>query len=69
MMSEDSCFYMAHGINWNLAKVINLIREEADADFIMRETGIKRQPLQSIVSMLNFKDKKFYFIRGLFSDN
>jgi|GEM_PF-6242173 len=60
---------MSYGISWNLAKVISMIREEADAEFIMDETGIKRAPLQSIVSMLNFKDNKFYYIRGLFNDN
>ncbi len=60
---------MTRFFNWNLSKVISLIRQEADADFIMDETGIKRIPLQSIVSMVGSKDNKLYFIRGLFNDN
>lgn len=60
---------MAQVFNWDLSKVISLIRQEADAEFIMEETGIKRVPLQSIVGMLGLKDRKIYFIRGLFRDN
>jgi hypothetical protein len=60
---------MASSLNWDLSKVINLIRQEADADFIMSETGIKQVPLQSIVSMLGVKDRKLYYIRGLFKGN
>lgn len=60
---------MTRVFNWNLSKVISLIRQEADAELIMDETGIKRVPLQSIVSMVGSKDNKFYFIRGLFNDN
>jgi len=54
-------------INWNLNKVFRLIRQEADASLIMEETGIKRTPLQTIVAMLNQRDKKFYMVRGLFN--
>jgi len=57
---------MARVFNWDLSKVISLIRQEAEADYIMDETGIKRVPLQTIVNMLGFKDRRFYYIRGLF---
>jgi len=60
---------MARALNWDISKVIRLVRQEADAEFIMSETGIKQIPLQSIVSMLGLKDKKLYFVRGLFKDN
>ena len=60
---------MARALNWDLSKVISMIRREADAELIMNETGIKRIPLQSIVGMLGLKDCKLYFIRGLFNDN
>ena len=54
-------------INWNLNKVFRLVRQEADAHLIMEETGIKQGPLQTIVAMLNQRDKKFYMVRGLFN--
>ncbi len=57
---------MARVFNWDLSKVISLVRQEAEAEYIMEETGIKRHPLQSIVSMLGSRDRKFYYIRGLF---
>ena len=56
-------------INWNLNKVFRLIRQETAAHLIMEETGIKQAPLQTIVAMLNQRDKKFYMIHGLFNKN
>jgi len=53
-------------MNWNMSRVKQLIKEEADADTIMAETGIKRSPLQAIVALMNQRDQKFYNIKGLF---
>ena len=59
---------MAGASNWNLRRVIQLIRNETDADTIIDETGIKRGPLQTMVDMVNRKDHRFYLVRGLFAD-
>ena len=56
-------------MNWNMSRVKQLIKEEADADKIMEETGIKRSPLQTVVAMMNKKDQKFYDIKGLFNSS
>jgi hypothetical protein len=53
-------------MNWSIARVKQLIKEEADADIIMEETGIKRSPLQAIVALMNQRDQRFYNIQGLF---
>ncbi len=56
-------------MNWSIARVKQLIKEETNADIIMEETGIKRSPLQAIVALMNQRDQKFYNIQGLFKQS
>ncbi len=53
-------------LNWNLKEVKQMVRQEIDADTIMRKTGIKREPLRRIVICLNERDQCFYRVDGLF---
>lgn len=52
--------------NWNLNRVKQLIRLEKDAQTIMEETGIKPEPLRSIVMYMNQREGKLYLVKGLF---
>ena len=53
-------------LNWNLNRVKQLIRLEKDAKTIMEETGIKPEPLRTIVMSMNRHDGKLYMVKGLF---
>ena len=62
-------FKIGMGLNWNLARVKRMILDQKDAQTIIKETGIKRSALRSIVGLMNMKGDGFYRIKGLFESD